>query len=97
MSGDRTYRDRDEVDVTILEALVDRSDGGMTVFELRAAVDEDIDTIETALERLKRDGLITAEQEGNQTKIRPAQRVIDNPPEEPERSMFDELRERLPF
>lgn len=97
MTATRPLGDRDDVDVQILEALVDRSDDGMTVFELRAAVDEDIDTIETALESLKRDGLIKVEKKGSRTCIKPASGVNIDPNRGDDRSVFDELRDRLPF
>jgi aminomethyltransferase len=58
MRAKRAFRDRDDDQVAVLDALVDRGEEGMTVLELRAAVDADIEAIETALSALKRDGLI---------------------------------------
>lgn len=97
MTSTRPFQGRDDVDTAILEALVDRSEEGMTVFELRAAVDEDIDAIETALERLKSDGLIEVEKKGERTCIKPADGVSLDPSADGNRSVLDELRERLPF
>jgi hypothetical protein len=92
------YRDRDRVQVAVLDALVDRGGEGMTVFELRSRVGADIDDIETALAALKEDDLVRAEDGGDRTLIVPADRVIPDPePEEPDPSVLDRLRERLPF
>ena len=46
MRAKREYRDRDETEVAVLDALADRKDEGMTVFELRSRVDVDIDELE---------------------------------------------------
>ena len=97
MTSEPAFRERDDVEARILEALIDRSEEGMTVFELRAAVDRDIDTIESALESLKRDGYIEVEKEGDRTRIKPAEKVLPDPHAEPDRSVFDEIRDRLPF
>lgn len=69
----------------------------MTVFELRAAVDEDIDTLEGALAELKSDALISVEADGERVVIVPADRVVPDPNENPddERSFIDALRERF--
>ena len=98
MRAKRAYRDRTEVEVAVLDALVDRVEEGMTVLELRTAVDADIEAIETALAALKRDGLIDVSSDGSHTVIRPDDRVVPTPGEEqPDQSLLDWLRERLPF
>lgn len=98
MKARRAYRNRREVEVAVLDALVDRGEEGMTVLELRTAVDADIDRIETALTELKRDGLIAVDDSSEDTVIKPDDRVIPEPGEEPpEPSIIDELRKRLPF
>ncbi|ESP87719.1 DUF6432 family protein [Candidatus Halobonum tyrrellensis] len=91
------FRDRAEVDVTVLDALVGRPDDGMTVLELRAHVDADIDDIEDALSNLKADGLIDVNDEGGTLRIYPADRVVPDPTEQPEteRSVIDSIRDRL--
>lgn len=98
MRAKREYRRREAVDVAILDALVDRHVDGMTVFELRTQVDEDIDDIEEALARLKSDGLIQVETGQNRTVIVPDDRVVPDPGTgDDEPSLFEELRRRLPF
>ncbi|MFB6173363.1 MAG: DUF6432 family protein [Halobacteriales archaeon] len=98
MQAKRSYRDRDGVEVAVLDALLDRGEEGMTVLELRAAVDADIDALEEALSALKRDGLIEVEREDGSTIITPSDRVVPDPGEEPpEPSLFEWIRERLPF
>ena len=54
----------------------------MTVLELRAAVDADIDAIEEALAALKADRLIGVEREDGTTRIRPDDRVLPRPEDE---------------
>lgn len=100
MTAKPRFRDRDDVEVAILDALVDRPEGGMTVFELRSRVDADIDDIETALAALKRDGLIAVERSdgaGSRPVIKPDDRVIPTGDDYTGPSLFDRLRERLPF
>jgi len=99
MGAKPEYRDRPSVEVAVLDALVDRPSEGMTVLELRAAVEVDIDRLETALSTLKADGLILVENGGNTVRIRPADHVVPTPGEEPttDRSVFDALRDRLGF
>ena len=98
MKAKREFRDRDETEVAVLDALVDRADDGMTVFELRNTVDTGIDDIEAALARLKDDGLIDVEDNGGRTVILPADRVVPQGPQ-PDRqpSILEKVRERLPF
>jgi DNA-binding transcriptional ArsR family regulator len=91
------HRDRDEVELGVLSALADRAGEGMTVFELRAAVDADIDRLEPALADLKEAGLIEVEQTDSRTVLYPADEVVldpENPPDQ-EPSVLDVIRERL--
>ena len=98
MQARREYRDRDGTQVAVLDALVDRHEEGMTVFELRSHTDVDIDRIEEALAELKSSGLIEVEKEGGTTRIFPDERVVPDPNEGPEeRSWLERLLERLPF
>ncbi|PCR92407.1 DUF6432 family protein [Natrinema ejinorense] len=98
MRAKREYRNREGTEVAVLDALVDRVDDGMTVFELRAAVEVDIDELEEALSTLKDDDLIVVES-GSETVIKPADRVVPDAPtdEDEEQSIGDWLRERIPF
>ncbi len=95
------FRDRDDIDVAILDALVDRSDEGMTVFELRTHVGADIDDIEQALHALKEENLIIVENSDHgvgQTVIKPADTVIPSEqPDDDSSSFVEQLREWLPF
>ncbi|GAA0309778.1 DUF6432 family protein [Halarchaeum salinum] len=98
MQAKREFRSRDDTEVAVLDALVDRRDGGMTVFELRSRVDVDIDGLEEALADLKRDGLITAESREDRTLIRPADRVVPDPAaggEDEAQSVVAWLREQV--
>jgi predicted transcriptional regulator len=97
MKAKREFRDREDVEVAILDALVDRGGEGMTVFELRAAVDVNIDTLEDALGALKDDSLISVEADGGRTVVLPDDRVVPDPGEAPEEdeSLFDAVRDRL--
>jgi len=98
MQAKREYRDRDATQVAVLDALVDRGDEGMTVLELRAHVDAEIDRLEDALGDLKNAGLIEIDNEGDRTVICPDERVVPEPgAEQEETSLLDELRRRLPF
>ncbi len=92
------YRDRDESQVAVLDALADRQETGMTVFDLRAMVDEDIDSLEDGLAELKDDGLIDVADEGGRTVIRPKDHVIQNgTADETEIGFFEKLRRRFQF
>jgi hypothetical protein len=97
MKARREFRDREDAEVAVLDALVDRGGEGMTVFELRAAVDEDIDRLEEALGELKTDGLIAVETNEERTVVMPDDRVVPDPGEPPDddRSLVDAIRERL--
>ena len=93
------HRDRDEVEFGVLSALADRTDEGMTVLELRAAVDADIDRLESALGDLKQAELIEVEQNNDRTVLYPADEVVMGPDDvsEEEPSLLDEIRRRLGF
>ncbi|MFC4542617.1 DUF6432 family protein [Halosolutus amylolyticus] len=99
MKAKREYRNRAQTEVAVLDALVDRSEEGMGVFELRAAVEVDIDELEEALGTLKADDLIVVESNPDETVIKPDERVVPDAPaeEEPEQSIGEWLRERIPF
>ncbi|WP_132056957.1 DUF6432 family protein [Halorussus amylolyticus] len=98
MKAKREYRNREPVEVAVLDALVDRNDDGMTVFELRSDVDVDIDDLETALANLKEDGLIHASSGDHRTLITPDERVVPDPEEaDQEPSFVDRVIERFPF
>lgn len=98
MKAKRAYRDRETVEVAVLDALVERGEEGMTVLELRSSVDADIDAIETALAELKQDDLITVVDSDTAAVIKPDDRVVPDPGEEPREPTFlEKLRERLPF
>lgn len=84
MGARHNYQNRDAVEVAILDALVDRHEAGMTVFELRTRVDVDIETLEPALANLREDGLITIDYAEERSVIRPAERVL--PPENRDRT-----------
>lgn len=98
MKARQEYRNRNSVEVDILDALVDRNEAGITVFELRSRVDADIDELETALSELKDDGLLTTSKEDGRLVIIPDDRIIPDPDEEEhEPSVFDRIREKLPL
>lgn len=98
MEAKPEYRDRDSTEVGVLDALVDRSEEGMTVFEIRSHVDEDIDDIEDALGALKRDGLIAVENDRDRTLIYPDDSVVpDAGATESEPSVLEKLRGKLPL
>jgi len=91
------FRDRDETEVAILDALADRREEGMTVFELRSQVEVDIDTLEGALGDLKDDDLIEVENDGERTVILPEAGVVGPHDPDDDDSVVDWLRDRLPF
>jgi hypothetical protein len=99
MKAKREYRNREEVEVAVLDALVDRNDEGMTVFEIRSHVEADIDELETALASLKEDGLIDANEGDHRTLITPDERVVPDPDDRDEEdpSFVDRIIERLPL
>ncbi|MFB6094682.1 MAG: DUF6432 family protein [Halanaeroarchaeum sp.] len=89
------FRDRDALEVAILEALADRGDEGMTVFEVRSHVDAGIDDIESALGALKEDGLIHAEESGERTVIKVDDRVTTEESVAEESGLVDGVLDRL--
>ena len=97
MQAKQEYRDRDEAQVAVLDALADRADEGMTVFELRTQVEVDIDTLEEALADLKEDDLIEADEADGRTMIVPDNDVIGPVEDEETGGLIDEIRRRLPF
>jgi DNA-binding transcriptional ArsR family regulator len=97
MQAKREFRDRPDAEVAVLDALVNRHEEGMTVFELRSSVDVGIDRIEDALGDLKEAGLIRVEDEGGATRIYPDDRVIPEGDDSREPSLAEAIRERLPF
>jgi DNA-binding transcriptional ArsR family regulator len=96
MKARSKYRDRPQTQVAVLDALVERNDEGMTVLELRASTDVDIDDLEEALAALKRDGLIYAEDRHERTMITVDEAVLPSgETPNPEPSLVDRLRDRL--
>jgi len=96
MPAKREYRDRPETEVAVLDALVERANGGMTVFELRASVDADIDGIEDALGSLTSDGLVHAEEDGGRTRFSVDERVVPGPEDENyDDSILDAIKRRI--
>jgi ribosome assembly protein YihI (activator of Der GTPase) len=95
MQARREFRDRPDTEVAVLDALVDRQDAGMTVLELRAHVDADIDGIEDALTSLNEAGLIHATDDGSRTRIAVDDAVVPDGDHEPEYTLVDRIREKL--
>jgi DNA-binding transcriptional ArsR family regulator len=96
MKARRAHRGRPDAEVAVLDALVDRGEEGMTVLELRGAVDADIDAIEEALSALKADGLITVDTDGGSTTIKPDERVMPRPNDvTDDATWIDRVRDRL--
>ncbi|KOX93601.1 hypothetical protein AMS69_06645 [Haloarcula rubripromontorii] len=91
------YRDRDDTEVAVLDALADRRDEGMTVFELRSRTEENIDRIEDALAALKADDLIEVEDNGERTVILPGEGVVGESLPDKDESILDQIRKRLPL
>ena len=97
MAAKPEYRDRPDVEVALLDALVDRGDEGMTVLELRAAVDADIDAVEEALSALKADSLITVKTEES-VRVYAHDKVVPDPEaatDEQSESLVDAIRDRI--
>ncbi|MFW6384798.1 MAG: DUF6432 family protein [Halodesulfurarchaeum sp.] len=94
----REYRGRATTEVAVLEALADRYEEGMTVFELRSRVGADIDELERALSDLQEDGLITATVQGDRTLITVEERLLEEETEgTDERDAVDRILDRLRF
>jgi hypothetical protein len=98
MQAKPEYRDRPETEVAVLDALADRTQEGMTVFELRSVVDVDIDRLESALAELKADDLITVDGEGPRTVIVPDDDVVGPVDDDAaDGGLIDRIRRRLPL
>ncbi|PSQ17329.1 MarR family transcriptional regulator [Halobacteriales archaeon QS_8_69_73] len=100
MQAKGQYRDRKDTQVAVLDALVERTEEGMTVFELRAEAEVDIDELETALAELKQAGLITVENDDDEPMhIYPDDRVVPDPEvddgDDGDRSLFERVRDRF--
>ena len=97
MKARSEFRDRTDVEVAVLDALVARAEEGMTVLELRSGVDAGIDELEEALATLKADGLIQVDHDGERVRIFPEDRVVPDPGEAPaeEGSIIDAIRDRF--
>ncbi len=92
------YRRRDDTEVAVLEALADRYEEGMTVFELRSGVGTDIDDLEQALSNLQEADLISADDSGDRTLITVQDDVLESESPEAENSdIFQRLLDRLGF
>jgi predicted transcriptional regulator len=89
------YRDRDETEVAVLDALAERNGDGMTVLAIRSAVDADIDTLETALANLKSDGLIEVTTENGRTVITVEDYVVGPGDPDTNDDFFDQFRDRF--
>lgn len=97
MKARSEFRDRADVEVAVLDALVARTDEGMTVLELRSGVDAGIDELEDALATLKDDGLIEVNDDGERVRIFPEDRVVPDPGEVPddEAGLLETIRDRI--
>jgi hypothetical protein len=97
MQAKPEHRDRGETEVAVLDALADRAEEGMTVFELRSRVDADIDSLEEALADLNADDLIEVEENGGRTVILPDEDAVGTVESDDDSSLLEEFRRRLPF
>lgn len=95
MKAKAEFRDRPDTEVAILDALADRPEEGLTVFELRSHADVDIDSLEDALANLKEDDLIEVTNEAQRTVIVPEERVVGPAETDGEESLFDAIRRRF--
>ncbi|MFP4591023.1 MAG: DUF6432 family protein [Halobacteriales archaeon] len=84
-----------EVDRAVLEALRNRAEEGMTVFEVRNRVAADIDRIEEALERCKVAGFIEADREGDRLVLYPTDAGLRAVDDAEDAGLVDRLRDRL--
>ena len=91
------YRDRDETEVVVLDALADRHQEGMTVFEIRSRANVTIDEIEDALAALKADDLIVVEKDEERMLILPDEDVVGPETTDEEASLLGKLRGLFPF
>jgi DNA-binding transcriptional ArsR family regulator len=94
MRAKREYRNRDETELAVLDALVDAGEDGLTVFELRSQADVGIDEIEEALPDLKEEGLIEVDRDDERMVIKPDEKVVPDPDrdEDDEFSFGDRVR-----
>lgn len=94
MRAKREYRNRDETELAVLDALVDAGEDGLTVFELRSQADVGIDEIEEALPDLKEEGLIEVDRDDERMVIKPDEKVVPDPDrnEDDEFSLGDRVR-----
>jgi predicted transcriptional regulator len=95
MRAKPAHRDRDETEVAVLDALADRREEGMTVFELRSRVDVDIDRLEEALAELKADDLIEVTENGERTVILPDEDAVGPVATDEAVGIVDAVRRRL--
>jgi hypothetical protein len=95
MRAKREYRDRERTQVAVLDALANRREEGMTVFELRSRVEVGIDDLEDALAELKADDLIEVENEDDRSVIVPEEHAIGPHDPETDETVFDRIREWL--
>lgn len=95
MQADEEFRDREPTEVAVLDALVDRGESGMTVLELRAHVDADIDELESALADLKSDDLVEADEREGRTVIRADERVVPGERAGETEGLIEWVRERV--
>jgi len=96
MPAKAEFRDRDGTEVAVLDALVGHADEGLTVLDLRARVDADIDAIETALEALQSEELIRTDREEGRLRIYPDDRVVPDEPDEEEPTLSERLAGLVP-
>jgi hypothetical protein len=89
------YRDRDETEVAVLDALAERNGDGMTVLAIRTAVDADIDRLADALENLKSDALIEVSRENGRTIITVEEHVIGPGETDTGEDLFEQFRDRF--
>jgi len=97
MQAKGRHRDREQTEVAVLDALADRAEEGMTVFELRTRVDVDIDRLENALADLKADDLIEVDEDGERTVIMPDEEAVGPADTDEDAGLVEQLRRRLPF
>lgn len=94
------HRTRSDTQRAVLEALADRHEEGMTLFELRSVVDADIDQLEAALSGLQESGLVAVSDDGERTMFVVASAAIEpesGPQEEEEPGFFEWVRKVLGF
>lgn len=89
------YRDRDDTEVAVLDVLAERDDNGMTVLAIRAEVDADIDSLETALGNLKSDALIQVRRQNGRTVITVEDEVIGPDETDTDEDFFEQIRRRF--